>query len=68
MQRMMLSCMIQQLCCAVLCCVLLQYALRKLRGEHDAVNVCVAGTVSAGFLGATCETHHRVIDCVAIIE
>lgn len=36
-------------------CVLAQFALRKLRGEHDAFNVCVAGTVSAGFLGATCE-------------
>jgi hypothetical protein len=35
------------------CCV--QFALRKLRGEHDAINVCLAGTVSAGFLGATCE-------------
>jgi hypothetical protein len=41
-------------CCAVPCCAV-QFALEKLRGEHDAVNVCIAGTVSAGFLGATCE-------------
>lgn len=39
----------------VLTCAVLQFALEKVRGEHDAVNVCIAGTVSAGFLGATCE-------------
>jgi hypothetical protein len=60
---------LEMLCCAarssaVLCCAVLfchavnsmQFALRKLRGEHDAFNVCVAGTLSAGFLGATCES------------
>jgi hypothetical protein len=49
---------------AVLCCDLcvMQFALRKLRGEHDAFNVCVAGTLSAGFLGATCECEMQPLD------
>lgn len=47
----------------LLACVLLQAGLRRLRGQDDALNVCVAGSVSAGFLGATCECSHRR-DCV----
>jgi heme/copper-type cytochrome/quinol oxidase subunit 3 len=35
-----------------------QHGLRALRGVDDAANVAVAGGLSAGFLGATCECHH----------
>jgi hypothetical protein len=40
---------------AAVCFWALQVGLKAVRGQEDAANVCVAGTLSAALLGAFCE-------------
>lgn len=40
-----------------------QAGMKALRGTEDAVNVCVAGTISAALLGATCKQHGGLYVC-----